>query len=105
MSWFCFAGLVDARSAAATYLNQAAEDFEDEIAEALRVAASHYAAACGAMLPAVKEQDAFRAPWIEPGFAGWDDATRTKERAILQQVREHDASAERVLDRLIALVG
>jgi hypothetical protein len=105
VSWFCFAGLVDARSAAATFLNQAADDFEDEIAEALRAAAGHYAAACGAMLPAVNEQLAFRAPWVEPGFAGWDDATRKRERAILQQVREHDVSAERVLDGLIALVG
>jgi hypothetical protein len=105
VSWFCFAALVDARSAAATFLNQAADDFEDEIAEALRTAAGHYAAACGAMLPAVKEQLAFRAPWAEPGFAGWDDATRSKERAILQEVRSHEASAERALDGLIALAG
>jgi hypothetical protein len=105
VSSFCFAALVDARSAAATFLNQAGDDFEDELAEALRTAAGHYASACGAMLPAVKEQDAFRPPWVEPGFAGWDDATRAKERAILQREREQDASAERALDGLIALAG
>ena len=105
VSWFCFAALVDARSAAATFLNQTADDFEDEIAEALRTAAGHYAAACGAMLPAVNEQLAFRPPSGEPGFGGWDDATRTQERAILQQVRSHDAAAERVLDGLMALPG
>jgi hypothetical protein len=102
VSWFCFAALADARSAAATFLNQTADDFEDEIAAALRKAAGHYAAACGAMLPAVKEQLAFRPHWVEPGFAGWDEATRSRERAILQEVRKHDSAAEGVLDGLMA---
>jgi hypothetical protein len=98
VSWFCFAALVDARSAAATFLNQAAGDFEDEIASALRAAAACYAAGCGAMLPAIRDRDAFQPPWGAPGLSGWDDATRAREQAILQQVRTHDAAAERALD-------
>jgi hypothetical protein len=101
VSWFCFAALVDARSAAATFLNQAADDFEDEIAGALRQAAACYAAGCGAMLPAVRERSAFRPPFGEPGLTGWDDAVRSRERAILKQVRDHDAAAERILDQLL----
>ena len=98
VSWFCFAALMDARSAATTFLNTVAEDFEGEIAAPMRRAAEHYAAGCGAMLPAVQKRDAFVPPFGLPELASWDDAMRTRERTILEQVGRCDERAERALD-------
>ena len=104
VSWFNFSALVDARSAAATFLNEAAADFDDELAAALRAAAERYAATCGALLPAVRERNAFQPPF-GPGFPAWDDATRARERAILADVRACDLAAERALDAALTLTS
>jgi len=105
VSWWCFDCLVDARRAAAQFLNDRAQESEGDLRAALTEAAQiHGQTARKAADACFRQHEAFLGPWTGKTVDDWTPDVRDRERAILSEVEESDRRATAVLDRAVALL-
>jgi hypothetical protein len=105
VSWWCLDCLVDARHAAAKFLNDRAQECEGDLRAALvQAAAIHGQLAQSLSDASFKKHEAFLGPWTGKKVDDWTVDVRKREQALLTEVEEGDRRATSAIDRAVALL-
>lgn len=105
VSWWCFDCLVDARHAAAKFLNDRAQECVGDLRATLAQAAEiHGQTARKAGDLSFGKHQAFLGPWTGKTTDDWTPEVREHEQALLAEVEDSDRRAISALDQAVALL-
>ncbi len=106
VTWWNFNGLVDARTAAARYLERNAELVSSPIGtQRIIRAIKLYQAQSRKMMRCFLMKDAFLGPWSGKSVEAWTDAVRQKEIEVLTDALEADQAAIESLKAALPLIS
>ncbi|MDD5706567.1 MAG: M56 family metallopeptidase [Kiritimatiellae bacterium] len=101
---WCYESLIDARKAAARYLETVAPEFGDRAAKHLRTAATEYASLVTALTDGARDCSTIAPyPWQEQ--QPWTDALRAAQARRLRMALEHERAAIAAIEKALAAEG